>query len=163
MYDYRRPARCFDRLGHVDGIDRIASVSQADFRRYRHVLAGPHHPGHNLADLVRITQQIRAALGLFGHVAGWTAKVYIHHADPKFMGQAASDLGQRRPVVIPNLHGQRPRFVGNAPKPIGQIIPGVNVQKASRPDHLRDRKTHPAQPPHDLAKSIVSKPSHRRR
>ena len=75
----------------------------------------------------------------------------------------AADLGERRRVVVPDLHGQRPRLVAHAPEPVGVFMqPGVELQEAAGIDHLGGRQAHAAQLPHDLPEAVVRVAGHRR-
>ena len=111
----RRPAGAFHRLGHVDGVDRVAGSPGGSWPSPASGRQAAATRRHDLAHAVGITQQIRAAVGLFRDVADRAAEIDVHHADAELVGQPPADCRQRRGIVVPDLHGQRPRLVRQRP------------------------------------------------
>ena len=122
--------------------------------------------GHDVLDdrahPIRLAQQVRAAVRLLHDVAHRAAEVDIDDADFVFVRQPRADFGQRRRIVVPNLHGQRPRLVGHAPQAVGMLgLVLGQPHEALGVDHLRGQEAGAAELAHDLPEGVVGEARHR--
>ena len=72
-----------------------------------------------------------------GHLPYGTAEIDVDDAYLVLLDQPAPNFGERRGIIVPDLHRQGTRLVGDSPQAVGMFGPLlVEPDKTPRVDHL---------------------------